>query len=60
MTIDEAHKFFTNIRSGGLPEACTEGGQLCITMQLLVIFGAPWTKQGTWMLSGTGDSGCKN
>ncbi len=29
-------------------------------MQLLVIFGAPWTKQGTWVLSGTGGSGCKN
>jgi hypothetical protein len=29
-------------------------------MQLLVIFGAPWTKQGTWMLSGTEGSGRKN
>jgi len=29
-----------------------------ITMELLVNFGAPWTKQGTWMLSGTGGSGC--
>jgi hypothetical protein len=29
-------------------------------MELLVIFGALWTKQGTWMLSGTGGSGFKN
>jgi hypothetical protein len=32
---------------------------VCITKQLLVIFGAPWTKQGRWMLSGTEVSGCK-
>src|SRR5258706_15606015 len=31
-----------------------------ITMQLLVIFGARWTKHGPWMLSGTGGSGCKS
>jgi hypothetical protein len=29
-------------------------------MQLLVIFSAPWNKQGRWMLSGTEVSGCKS
>jgi hypothetical protein len=29
-------------------------------MEFLVIFGAPWNKQGRWMLSGTGVSGCKS
>jgi hypothetical protein len=31
-----------------------------IKMEFLVIFGAPWNKQGRWMLSGTGVSGCKS
>src|SRR5215831_2712183 len=30
-----------------------------ISMQILVIFRAPWNKQGRWMLSGTGVSGFK-
>jgi hypothetical protein len=29
-------------------------------MEFLVIFGAPWNKQGRWLLSGTGVSGCKS
>ncbi len=32
---------------------------MIINMQILVIFGAPWNKQGRWMLSGTGVSGFK-
>ena len=31
-----------------------------ITREFLVIFGAPWNKQGRWGLSGTGVSGCKS
>ena len=31
-----------------------------ITLLMLVMFGAVWTMQGTWMLSGTGSSGCMN
>src|SRR5207247_10945262 len=36
------------------------GLPLCINIPLLVMFGAPWNKQGRWMHSGTEVSGCKN
>jgi hypothetical protein len=59
MTIEEVHKFFQRaeeVTARGL----RRGLPLCITKQLLVIFGATLTMQGKWMLSDTGVSGYKS
>ena len=58
MTIEEAHKCFQRRENCQSPTQSVS--PVFITMHMLVIFGAPCTKQGTWMPSGTGSSGCKN
>jgi hypothetical protein len=55
MTIEEVHKFFQRAE-----EVTARGLPLCITKQLLYIFGATLTKQGEWMLTDTGVSGYKS